>query len=332
MSILFTPMRIGELQIKNRFVHSATHEGMTTESGEVTDKLIRRYQTLARGEVGLIIPGFLYVHPSGRTFTSQAGIHSDDLIPGLRRLVEAVHQEGGKIAFQLVHAGRQTTKSIIGRTPMGPSAGGRDPVNLVKPREMTEEDIQETIAAFGSAAGRAVEAGVDAIQFHAHGGYLLNQFLSPFFNRRTDKWGGSDENRFRFLKEVFLEVKKAVPAELPILIKLGTNDHTPQPGITPTLAVVYARWLAELGVDGVEVSCGTMSYSFMNVLQGEVPIEELAMGFPRWKRPFVRQMGKRLAGNYDLQEGFNLEAAKMIKPVLGDIPLFIVGGMRRAAP
>jgi 2,4-dienoyl-CoA reductase-like NADH-dependent reductase (Old Yellow Enzyme family) len=128
MSILFTPINIGNVRIKNRFLHSATYEGMALKTGDVSDKLIKRYQNLAKGEVGLIIPGYMYVHPLGKAYKYQIGIHSDDMIPGLTRLVEAVHKEGGKIAFQLVHAGRQTTKRMIGQTPLGPSSRGRDPI------------------------------------------------------------------------------------------------------------------------------------------------------------------------------------------------------------
>ncbi len=217
MSILFTPINIGDVQIKNRFIHSATYEVMALETGEVSDKLIKRYQNLAKGEVGLIIPGHVYVHPLGRAHRQQSGIHSDEMIPGLRNLVGAVHQEGGKIAFQLNHAGRQTTKAMIGKTPIGPSGRGRDPVNFVKPREMNINQIQEVIQAFGIAACRAVEAGADGIQLHAAHGYLINQFLSPFFNQRKDEWGGSDANRFRFLKEIILEVRNKLPKEMPFL-------------------------------------------------------------------------------------------------------------------
>jgi 2,4-dienoyl-CoA reductase-like NADH-dependent reductase (Old Yellow Enzyme family) len=132
----------------------------------------------------------MYVHPTGRAFPHQTGIHSDNMIPGLKKLTDTVHQEGGKIAFQLAHAGRQTTRGLIGQTPLGPSSRGRDPVNFVKPKEMTEDEIMEIVKAFGAAAKRAVEAGADGIQLHGAHGYLINEFLSPFFNSRTDSWGG----------------------------------------------------------------------------------------------------------------------------------------------
>jgi 2,4-dienoyl-CoA reductase-like NADH-dependent reductase (Old Yellow Enzyme family) len=324
-------MNLGNVQIKNRFVRSATHEGMAAETGEVTDGLIKKLQQLARGDVGLIISGYLYVHPLGRANRHQTGIHNNDMIPGLKKMVKAVHQQGGKIAFQLAHAGRQTTKEVIGQTPIGPSAKGRDPVNFVKPKKMTEEQIHQIIQAFRKAAQRAVETGVDGIQLHAAHSYLINQFLSPFFNDRSDAWGGSDENRFRFFKEVILETNQVLPEGMLLLVKLSAHDYTPQKGITPPLAAKYAGWLAELEIDGLELSCGSGTYSFMNTCRGDVPVDELVGGLPWWKKPLGRLVLKRMVGRYDLEEGYNLEAAKMIKPVSGSVPLLLVGGLRRVA-
>jgi 2,4-dienoyl-CoA reductase-like NADH-dependent reductase (Old Yellow Enzyme family) len=331
MSILFEPMELGHMQIKNRFVHSATYESMATETGEVTDDLVTRYRNLAKGEVGLIIPGYLYIQPLGRGAKHQTGIHNDDMIPGLKKVVEAIHQEGSKIAFQLVHAGRQTSKAIIGQTPMGPSDKGRDPINFGKSKKMKEEHIHEVIQAFGEATRRAVEAGADGVQIHAAHGFLINQFLSPFFNDRNDAWGGSDENRFRFLKEVVLETKKAIPEGMPVLVKLNTHDFTPQQGITPLLAAKYAGWLAEMKIDGLELSCGSAYYSPMNMCRGDVPVNELVRGLPLWKKPLGKLMLKRLVGKYDLEEGYNLEAAEIVRPVAGKVPLFLVGGLRKAS-
>lgn len=331
MSILFTPKKIGNVELPNRFVHSATYEGMAKETGEVSDELIKRYERLAKGGVGLIITGYMYVHPTGRAYPHQSGIHSDDMISGLKQLTDRVHQQGGKIAFQLAHAGRQTTRGLIGQTPLGPSSSGRDPVNFVKPKEMTEDQIMEMIEAFGNAAGRAVEAGADGIQLHGAHGYLINEFLSPFFNTRTDAWGGSDAKRFRFLKEIVLENRKIISEGMPVLVKLSTNDYTPKEGITPELAVTYARWLAELKIDGLETSCGTGNYSYMNMCRGDVPTDEFLKSVPWWQKPMGRLMIGKLEGKYDLEEGYNLEAARMIKPVLGDTPLFLVGGMRTVA-
>lgn len=203
MSALLSPVTIGNLKLENRFVSSATYEGMAKESGEVSEELIKRYVKLAQGGVGLMVTGLMHIEAAGRGYKNQTGIHADNMLPGLKRLTEAVHQEGGKIVFQLAHCGRQTTKAVAGQTPLAPSSRGRDPVNFVKPREMTAAEISSTIAAFGEAAKRAVIAGADGIQIHAAHGYLVSEFISPYFNVRTDDWGGSDEKRFRFLIKNF---------------------------------------------------------------------------------------------------------------------------------
>lgn len=326
--MLFEPITLGHLEISNRFVNAATYEAMATEAGEVTDDLVARYRRLARGEIGLIITGHAYVHPLGRGARYQLGVHTDDMIPGLRRLTEAVHREGGKIALELAHAGRQTTEALIGEIPLSPSSRGRDPVNFVKPREMNGDQIYEAIQAFGKAAERAAEANVDGVEIHGAHGYLVNQFLSPFFNVRDDGWGGSDENRFRFLREVILAVREGLVDGKPILVKLNTQDHTPQEGITPRLAATYARWLAELGIEGLEVSCGSTIYAPFTMCRGDVPVDELAQSLPWWQRPVGRLLIRRWVGAYDLAGAYNLEAAKLIKPELGDIPLILTGGLR----
>jgi len=261
----------------------------------------------------------------------QVGIHEDTMIEGLTKLVDTVHQSDGKIVFQLAHAGRQTTKHMTGQTPLAPSSRGWDPINFVKPKEMSEEQIWEIVKAFGAASKRAIEAGADGIQVHAAHGYLISEFISPYFNIRTDSWGGSDENRFRFLKEIVKEVQTDLPDGFPILVKLNTNDYTPEKGVSPELAKKYAGWLSDLGIDGVEISCGTTNYSYMNMCRGDVPTAELVKGLPWWKKPVGRIMIGMLEGKYDLEEAYNLEAAKIIKPALGQTPLFLVGGIRRVA-
>ena len=328
MSILFSNQTIGHVELPNRFVCSATYEVMAAENGEVTEDLIKRYAALAKGGVGLCITGLMYVHPSGRGYKFQTGIHEDKMIEGLTKLSDAVHQNRGRIVFQLAHCGRQTTKKMAGQQPLGPSSYGRDPINFVKPQAMTDRDIKNTIEAFGRAARRAFEAGADGIQLHAAHGYLISEFLSPFFNHRKDDWGGSDENRFRFLKEIYTEVKSHLPKEFLVLVKLNTNDYTPEEGITPLLAVKYAEWLSSLGVDGIEVSCGTTNYSYMNMCRGDVPTAEIVKSLTWWEKPVGRFMIGKLEGKFDLEEGYNLEAAKLIRPVLNSTRLLVVGGMR----
>ena len=328
MSILFTPAKIGNIEIRNRFVRSAVLEGMATEKGEVTEELVKLYSTLAKGEIGLIITGFLYIHPLGQAAKYQTGIYNDDMITGLQKIVKVIHQEDGKVAFQIAHAGLQTYKELIGTTPLGPSHRVMNPSTLSKPKEMSEEEIQGTINAFTDAARRAVEAGADAIQLHAAHGYLISEFISPFYNRRKDEWGGSDENRFRYLKMIFLRIKKVVPGDMPILVKLNSHDYTQKEGITPPLAGKYAQWLADLGIDAIEISCGSSHFAIFNMCRGDVPVKEITQWLPPPIIPLAEQIFNEMVGKYDLVNAYNLEAAKVIKPKLEKTPLILVGGLR----
>lgn len=327
MSILFSPIKIGSMEVANRFVQSATYEAMATENGEVTDELINRYSNLAKAGTGLIIPGYLYVHPLGRGMPKQTSIHRDEMIPGLKKLVEAVHQHGGRIALQLAHGGMQTSKAIIGQAPLAPSGGLRNPMTFDKCKEMTQAEIEETIYAFSQAARRAAEAGADAVQLHGAHGFLISEFLSPFFNRRKDAWGGSDEGRFRFVKEVIQETRKVLSDTTPILIKINTHDFTPREAVTPKVAKKYAGWLRDVGIDAVELSCGT--YFTFHVIRGEIPSKEFVKALPGWMRLLAKLQFRKLRPQCSFVEAYNLAAAEIIKPELGEVPLMLVGGVRR---
>ncbi|MBI9077206.1 MAG: NADH:flavin oxidoreductase [Desulfatibacillum sp.] len=328
MSILFTEKQVAGLTVKNRFVHSGTGESMATDQGAVTDRLIKRYKTLAKGEVGLIVTGYMSVHPLGRATLRQTGIHSDAFLPGLEKLAQGIHDNNGRVLFQLVHAGRQTTSAVIGEKPAGPSATDRDPTYLVKPRMLTHQEIVEIIDAYKKAAIRAMAAGADGIHISAAGGYLINQFLSPFYNQRDDEWGGTTLNRFRLLREIVIAVKEILPSGAPLVVKINTDDQTPRPGIILDEAMEHAKWLVDLGIDGIEVASGNLLYNHMTMWHGEVPTKEIVQGFPTWKKPFAWVASKRMEGQLALQGPWNLPAAQALRPVVGDTPLFLVGGLR----
>ena len=188
MAKLFEPTRIQDITLSNRFVRSATWEGLAAADGACTPELVDLMVALARGGVGLIITGHTYVCPSGQATPGQLGIHDESLVEGLREMTEAVHREKGLIFLQLAHGGLQADPKLTGVSPVGPS-GGADLISAPG-REMGQDEIQETVHAFGQAARRAKAAGFDGVQIHAAHGYLLSQFLSPAFNRRTDKYGG----------------------------------------------------------------------------------------------------------------------------------------------
>lgn len=330
---LFTPTNIGSIKLENRFIRSATFENMANPDGTISSDLIKFYERLADGGIGLIISGHMFVHPKGKGSPTQIGIHNDYMIDGLKELTNIVHQYNSKVVFQLSHAGRQTSKKNIGSTPLGPSHHGRDFVNFVNPKEMTESDIEDTIDSFVQAIKRAVKTNADGVQLHGAHGYLINQFLSPFFNKRTDKWGGSPEKRFRILKEIISRARNEVSKDYPLLIKLNAHDYTSKKGITPNLAVIYAKWLAQppLSIDAIEVSCGTTYFSPFNSARGKVPVSELSSGLSWWIRPAAKFYLKRMVGKFPLEEPYNLEFAKMIKYAVKNTPVILVGGIRKVS-
>jgi 2,4-dienoyl-CoA reductase-like NADH-dependent reductase (Old Yellow Enzyme family) len=297
----FSQIRIRGMELGNRFMRSATHDTSADESGAVTDKSISIYKRLGEGDIGLIVSGYTFVSAQGQAFQGQYGAHTDEMLPSLRRMVEAVHSGGGKIALQIVHAGRAglnapylRDKGIVSLAP-SKLKGSKFPH-----REMTTDEIEAIIKDFGAAAARAREAGFDAVQLHGAHGYLLSQFLSPLTNKRTDIWGGSPENRRRFHIEVVREVRRWVGGDFPLLIKLGIMDDAPG-GTTLSQGIDAAREMTAVGVDAVEVSFG-IGGDFMQRVVGK----EAA---PDNERPWFR------------------ERAAALKAAVS-VPVGLVGGIR----
>ena len=257
MSILFKPMVIKGMELKNRFVRSATYDGYADQAGQVTDDQIRFFEDLAKGGAGLIVTGIAYVHDSGQTSPIQNSVTTDDCIPGLRRLSSAVHDLGAKIAIQLFHAGREGARFLNtrNREAVGPSVVRDDPYFNRSYRSMTGEEISQVVSAFGDAARRVREAGFDAVQVHGAHAYLLSQFLSPYLNRRNDQWGGPLENRLRLHREILKDIRAKAGEDYPLLIKLGVQDGFPG-GLEFREGALAARFLAEWGVDAIEISSG----------------------------------------------------------------------------
>ncbi len=255
MSKLFDKSVIKSMELANRFVRSATWEGMAGVDGSCTPALINLTARLAEGEVGLIITGHAFIAPEGQAGPWQIGVHRDAMLTGLSDMAAAVHRGCGKIALQIAHAGCYGFTSGTGLEAVGPSPG--IPEKIPACRELGREEIAGIVAAFGAAAGRAKAAGFDAVQIHAAHGYLLSEFLSPFFNRRTDEYGGPVENRARIVLEVLESVRAAVGKEYPVLIKINSQDFVPG-GLTVDDMLVVAGLLERGGVDAVEMSGGTI--------------------------------------------------------------------------
>lgn len=299
MRKVFDETRINGMTLANRLVRSATWEGMCEEDGRPTPKLAVFYANLAKGGIGLLITGYTFIRSDGKQFAGQMGIQSDAFADQLRALTRAVHAEGGKICIQLVHCGGQSSSRVIGGRPLAPSAIEVKQYPEI-PAELSVADIEALVRAFGEGAARARECGFDAVQLHAAHGYLINQFLSPLTNRRTDAYGGTVENRCRFLQEVYRSVRSAVGKDFPVLIKLNGDDYVAG-GLEADDALFAARALDEDGADAIEVSAGTPA-------SGD--------------RTPVRQGIERRE-----QEAYNLPLAARIKEAVS-CPVMVVGGFR----
>jgi len=260
-------------------------------------------------------------------------IDRDELVPDYRELTRRVHEHGGKIAMQIAHCGRQTSMKSVGGRPIAPSAV-KDKTHLVKPRAMTEEDIERVLDAFAAAARRVAESGFDAVQIHGAHGYLVSQFLCPHTNRRKDRWGGSIENRMRFVSELYRRCRAEVGEDYPLLIKINADDAMKR-GLRIEEGAVQAEMMAELGFDGIEVSCG-IGEDGMSSMRGDVPVEAFVSEWPIYSergplfRFLMRRFGHRKVKPPPLTQAFNRPAAAAIR-ARTSVPLFLVGGVTNPA-
>ena len=253
MTAMFEPSEINGMKLQNRFVRSATWEGLAAEDGSCTPPLVDMMAVLAKGGVGLIISSHAYVQKVGQAGSGQLGIHNDDMITGLKQMTAAVHNQHGKIVCQLAHAGFFGNEKLSGQTPIAPSAV--DGIADGMRKEMTTEDIQKVIEAFATAARRAKIAGFDGVQIHSAHGYLLSEFISPMFNHRTDEYGGSIENRARLPLAVLQAIREAVGVDYPVLIKMNCKEFVDE-GLQPEEFVQIAKMVADAGIDAIEISGG----------------------------------------------------------------------------
>jgi 2,4-dienoyl-CoA reductase-like NADH-dependent reductase (Old Yellow Enzyme family) len=300
MAELFECTSIKGMSLANRFVRSATWEGLADQDGAITPRLIEMMVELAKGEVGLIISGYAFVSLDGQSSPRQLAAYEDRFLPGLRDMVKGVHSAGGKIALQLVHGGCMANSELSGLDPIGPSAVEMNGQPIC--RMAGREDMARIVSAFARAAELAKQAGFDAVQIHAAHGFLLSQFLSPAFNKRTDEYGGELANRARLLLQVVRSVRKAVGPEYPILIKINSEDFL-DGGMSCAEAVEVSGWLEQASVNAIEFSGGTTKSpeKFLPVRPGRLKTPE--------------------------EEVYYRKAARLYKQKV-TIPLILVGGIR----
>ncbi|OPY65554.1 MAG: NADH oxidase [Syntrophorhabdaceae bacterium PtaU1.Bin034] len=297
--VLFESTSINTITLSNRFIRSATWEGLADNDGSATEKLTDMLKRVAGGGVALAITGLAYVSREGQACPWQLGIDSDSRISGLSAMTEAIHDAGGKIAAQFGHAGSSAAFPLSGLEPIGPSVP--ETTTRFAGREMTHDDIERVIRDFADAAVRTRAAGFDALQIHAGHGYLISQFLSPLYNQRRDEYGGSIENRARFLREIMRAIRKAVGPDYPVLIKLNSADFCPG-GFIEEDMLLTAAMLGQDGADAIELSGGTP----LSGRYGPIRTGKPAPGEP---------------------EAYYEAAAGRYKKKIG-VPLMLVGGIR----
>jgi 2,4-dienoyl-CoA reductase-like NADH-dependent reductase (Old Yellow Enzyme family) len=298
MSKLFEKSTINGMALRNRFVRSATWEGMAGVEGGVTPKLTALMVELAKGSVGMIITSHAYVRKDGQAGPWQLGIYSDTLVDGLREMTRSIHQYGSKVVVQLAHAGFLASGKLSGQTPVALSlleGYGKSPRN-----ELTASGIQEIVEAFGRAGRRAKEAGFDGVQIHAAHGYLLSQSLSPAFNRRQDGYGGPVANRARLLLEVLKRLRTELGDDYPILVKMNSQDFL-ESGLSLEDSLKVGAMLDAGGIDAIELSGGTLLSGHLSPSRAKISSEE--------------------------KEAYFKEAATAFKEKV-TVPLILVGGVR----
>ena len=320
---LFTPGKIGHLTLRNRTIRSAAFEGMCPGNKPSVD-LLKYHQSVAAGGIGMTTIAYAAVHQSGLSFPHQLWL-KPEVIPDLRKLTDAIHKEGAAASIQIGHCGLMAKRSIAGGLPLAPS-GGFNLYGPTFPRSMNEKHIDEIIDSFGQAVTLAYESGFDAVEIHAGHGYLISQFLSPFLNKRKDKWGGSFENRTRFMASVMRKVMSAAKSKTAVLVKMNMRDAV-KGGMLPEESLKVAKMLEELGADALILSGGLVSKSPLYVMRGKIPVQIMGS---KMKNPFMKfgisLFGELLMKPEPFSEIYFLEDALKFRAVV-KIPLVYVGGL-----
>jgi len=321
---LFTPFRLGPVTLRNRTIRSAAFEGMSPD-GRPSESLLRYHQSVAAGGVGLTTVAYTAVTPGGRTFSHQMWMR-EEIVPGLRRLTDAVHHEGAAVSIQLGDAGYMADRSVTGQRPQAPSAVF-NLFGLTRPRAMSPHDISDLLEATSHAVRLAFEAGFDAVEIQAGHGYLLSQFLSPHTNKRTDDYGGSLDNRARLTLQVVQRALEQAAGRIAVLVKTNVRDGF-SGGMENDEAVEVARMLEQEGADALVLSGGFVSKVPMYVMRGEVPLKEMIATQRRLSHKVgLALFGKLVVKAFPFSEAYFLEDALNVRRAV-KLPLALVGGMR----
>lgn len=326
MSELFTPYKIGPLELRNRTVRSAAFEGMC-ENNSPSESLFEYHTAVARGGIGMTTVAYAAVCKSGLSFERQLWMR-EEIVPELKRLTDAIHAEGAKASIQLGHCGNMSHRRICGCRPYGASSG----FNLYSPtfvHGMNLSEIDEVVKAYGDAVELAVRSGFDAVEIHAGHGYLISQFLSPYTNKRKDEYGGSLENRMRFMKRCMKSVVEAAKGRVAIFVKMNTRDGF-KGGMETDECITVAKELQKCGADALVLSGGFVSRAPIYVMRGRFPKITMAHYMPL--RQWWLKIGVALAGDIvsppvPFKKLYFMEDALKFRKALPDMPLVYVGGV-----
>ena len=322
---IFQEAHIGPLTLRNRTIRSAAFESMCP--GHEPSQMLYDYHTsVARGGVGMTTVAYAAVEESGLSFDRQL-VMRPEIIPGLRRLTEGIHKEGAAAGIQLGHCGNMSHKEICGCIPVGASTG----FNLYSPtlvRGLRRDELPALAKNFGRAVNLAREAGFDSVEIHCGHGYLIDQFLNTYFNRRRDEYGGSLENRMRFMTMCMEEVMKAAGNDMAVVVKMNMRDGLKRPGTTIEESIEIAKRLQQLGTHAIVLSGGLVSATPMYVMRGEMPIHTMTHYMDKaWLKYGVRACGKMMVPTVPYQEAFFLEDALRFRQAMPDMKFIYVGGL-----
>jgi 2,4-dienoyl-CoA reductase-like NADH-dependent reductase (Old Yellow Enzyme family) len=324
----FAGAKLGKLELRNRFIKAGAYEGMCP-GGMPSEALQKHHLDIAAGGVGMTTVAYCAVSADGRTFEQQMYMREEVIAP-LRRLTDAVHGVGAKASLQLGHCGYfSRNKQVRGGRPFGPQLKWNMYGTLVGmpfARAMNEEDIARVIDEFGDAAARALEAGFDAVELHLGHGYLLSQFISPARNRRSDRWGGSLQNRMRLPVEVVRRVRSRVGPDVPILCKTNLRDGF-RGGLELEESVEVAKILEAEGVDALVLSGGFTSRNPFYLFRGGIPLKEMVeVEHTALQKVALRLFGPFIMYRYPFEELYFLEDARRVRAAV-KMPLAYIGGV-----
>lgn len=323
---LFTPGRIGPVELRNRTIRSAAFEGMGRDNGP-TEMLRDYHLSVARGGVGMTTLAYAGICRSALSFDTQLWLRPA-IVPPLREITDGIHAAGAKASIQIGHCGNMTHRSTAGGTPVGASTG----FNLYSPtwaRGLRRDEIRDIARAFGDAVRTARDAGFDCVEVHAGHGYLISQFLSPYTNRRRDEFGGSLANRMTFMKMCLEEAMKAAESDMGVIVKTNMRDGF-RGGLELDDCLTVAREIEKAGVHGIVLSGGFVSKAPMYVMRGRMPVYSMTYYMKQlWLKYGVRMAGKYMIPSEPFRELYFLEDARVFRRELSLLLIYVGGVVSR---